>query len=161
MWPLVAKIEMRAPRAEDADLLAATLRPADRDEVEACTGLSAAEAIRLALRVSSLAWAIEIDDRLAILGGVRAISILEGTGSPWMLATVQVEHFPGALTKIGMQYCGVSLSEFPHLINFVDARNTKAIRWLRRLGFQLDAEPIPYGHAQLPFYRFEMRSSHV
>ena len=48
------------------------------------------------------------------------------------------------------------LSRYDELYNYVDARNTQAIRWLRWLGFTImDTEP--YGLCGLPFHRFEMR----
>jgi hypothetical protein len=52
------------------------------------------------------------------------------------------------------------LSLFPVLENMVDARNTKSIKWLKRLGFTF-GPPLPHPHSGLPFYPFEMRQDHV
>jgi RimJ/RimL family protein N-acetyltransferase len=46
-------------------------------------------------------------------------------------------------------------NEFSHLENFVDARNARSIRWLRRLGFSI-REPRRMGLSDVTFYRFEM-----
>jgi len=48
------------------------------------------------------------------------------------------------------------LAGYSHLENWVDARNTKAINWLRWLGFTVH-DPVPFGVAGLPFHRFDMR----
>ena len=45
--------------------------------------------------------------------------------------------------------------QFPFMFNYVDARHTDAIRWLKWLGFEFD-EAAPYGPFDLPFYRFTM-----
>ena len=42
------------------------------------------------------------------------------------------------------------------LVNWVDDRNTCAIRWLKWMGFTIH-EPEPYGVANLPFRRFDMK----
>ncbi len=48
------------------------------------------------------------------------------------------------------------LDLFPHLQNYVDARNEISIRWLKWLGFRFDPKPVPYGIWGLPFLRFQM-----
>jgi hypothetical protein len=49
------------------------------------------------------------------------------------------------------------LKAFPHLVNFVHAKNTTSVRWLRRLGFTLH-EAVPYGALGEPFHPFELRA---
>lgn len=41
------------------------------------------------------------------------------------------------------------------LVNYVDARNVSAIRWLAWLGFTIDSA-VPYGVQGLPFHKFHM-----
>ena len=48
------------------------------------------------------------------------------------------------------------LATYPLLRNYVDERNTMAIRWLEWLGFEI--LPVePFGVEGLPFHPFEMR----
>jgi hypothetical protein len=150
---------MRAPRRADIADLVANLRPGDRDELDASSAGDPHEAVRLALAISPHRWAFEVGGRLVILGGVTAVSLVGGIGSPWMLATNSASG--GVLTRVGKQYRDLALGLYPVLMNYVDARNTTSIRWLRRLGFSIADEPVPYGPRGLPFYKFELRSDHV
>ncbi len=154
----MANVIVRDPRPGDVLALVADMRPADYDEVAASSAQTVLASVEHGLAVSAHRWAVDIDGQLALLGGVRTVSLLEGVGSPWLLGTRRVERFPGALTKLGIQYSDVSLRAFPYLFNYVDARNVKAIRWLRRIGFTMGDEPVPYGPQNMPFYRFEMRN---
>jgi len=46
---------------------------------------------------------------------------------------------------------------YDKLENYVDARNTKAINWLKWLGFQFADETVPYGMLKMPFYKFWLK----
>lgn len=142
----------------DIHTLAANMREADRLEVMASHGPDLEEGVRQSLQVSSHMWAVDIDGQLAILGGIAVHNLLEGIASPWLLGTKTLEQHPGVLIREGGYYLNVAKSLYPYLFNYVDARNTKAQRWLRRVGFKFDQEPVPFGVLQLPFYRFEMRN---
>ena len=50
------------------------------------------------------------------------------------------------------------LEIFPHVVNFVDARDRLPVRWLKWLGFELDPEPVANGPFGTPFYRFELKT---
>lgn len=152
---------MRAPREEDIDALVSDMRPLDRQELEASHGADIRDAVVQALKVSPHRWAMEKNGQLALLGGFAVISLLGGTASPWMLGTTVALRAPAALTRIAVEYVTDALGRYPHMINYVDARNTPSIRWLRRLGFTVSEQATPYGAQCLPFYRFEMRRTHV
>lgn len=154
----MAEILVRPPRRADIPVLVANLREADRQELEAARGGEPHEAVRSALALSSHRWAMDVDGNLGLVGGIVTVSLLNGIGSPWLLGTTELDRIPGALTKIGLRYRDVALGLFPELVNYVDARNVKAIRWLKRLGFTVSDTPVPYGVSRLPFYRFELRS---
>jgi hypothetical protein len=149
---------VRAPRRADIAQLAATLRPADRAELEASHPGDPLDAIRHALAVSPHRWAMEVDGQLALLGGVAPVSLVGGIGSPWLLGSTVLERKGGVLTRVCLGYRDLALGLYPHLVNYVDARNATSIRWLRRLGFEVADTPTPYGPKGLPFYRFELRS---
>lgn len=141
----------------DVAALVADMRPADRLELEASHGADPQKAVQRAVDISTISWAVEAGGALIMLGGVAPVSMLGGVGSPWMLGTNLLDRSPGALTRVGVQYLQVVKGLYPELENYVDARNVKSIRWLRRLGFKISPAPIPYGPQGLPFYRFEMK----
>lgn len=149
---------MRWPTLADIEHLAANLRACDRRELEASHGPDMLAAVQHAVAVSTHCWAMIVGGELALIGGAAPVSLLGGIGSPWMLGAEHLDRVPGALTRMGKEYRDICLAAYPHLVNYVDARNVKSLRWLRRIGFQIAAEPIPYGPFRMPFYQFEMRS---
>ena len=96
------------------------------------------------------------DERLvAIFGVVKLGPILSPMAAPWLLGTPLLTHHTGDLVRLSRQYVAAWREHYPLLVNFVDARNTASIRYLKAVGFTLD-EPAPFGHAGLPFHRFHM-----
>jgi hypothetical protein len=157
----VADVLVRAPRRADIAELVANLRAGDRAELEASNPGDPHDAVRHALAVSPHRWAMEVDGQLALLGGVSPVSLVGGIGSPWLLGTTVLERRGGVLTRVCLGYRDLALGLYPVLVNYVDARNATSIRWLKRLGFSIADEPVPYGPKGLPFYRFELRSDDV
>jgi hypothetical protein len=150
-------ITHRAPREGDAERLEAGLRSADRAEVAAAHGDRIAQVIRHSIAVTPDCIVSEADGELLCIWGTAPVSLLSDEGIPWLLGTNRIYRHSGLLTKTAKGYFQHALTIYSRLENYVDARNTASIRWLKRLGFALD-EPRPYGVAGLPFHRFEMRS---
>lgn len=150
-------VVVRPPTRADIGTLVAHLRPGDRQELEASNGGDLHDAVRHALHISAHRWAMDIDGELALLGGVAVVSLLTGTASPWLLGTTVLDARGGVLTRVGLRYRDLASGLYPHLVNYVDARNVKSIRWLKRLGFTVAAEPVPHGPKGMPFYKFELR----
>lgn len=153
----MAETTIRPARPEDADTLLRGLRQCDRREAEATVGAANVEAaMHASLESSLVAWAAEVDGELAAVFGVAALSVLNGIGVPWMMGTDLLDRMPRAVIENTRAYIPRMLVLFPHLTNFVDARNQRSIRLLRWLGFEIrPAEP--FGAQGLPFHRFEMR----
>lgn len=153
---MAVDIEIRLATPDDVEQLIVDLREADRQELIA-SGENPAEAVRRSVRESVWAVAIRFDGVLASLTGLAPIDGLLGSrASPWMLGTPHVDKYPSMIVRIGRWYCGVMLEQYPHLLNFVDARNTRSIRWLRRLGFTIHPAYV-FGGRSHPFHLFEMR----
>jgi hypothetical protein len=74
-------------------------------------------------------------------------------GIPWLLATDKAFDFPAMFLIEGRQFFRENTGEFGTLVNYVDARNTKSIRWLAKIGFVIH-EAEPFGKLGLPFHRF-------
>lgn len=149
-------VDLRAPRAGDVEAVVAALRPADAAECAALVGAErAAGAIAASLERSALAWTAEADGQVLAVLGVTPLNMLAGVGAPWLMATAGVERHRGALIRLAPSYIARMLAAFPHLRNVVDARNTRSIAWLRRIGFRIGA-PVPVGVAGLPFHPFAM-----
>lgn len=136
------------------------VRQADRDEVLASSGLPMDQVLGKCVSLSQMAWAGLVDSEVACLFGVRGQSMLSLVGVPWLIGTDLIEAHAKPFLRRNRKMVGVMLDRYPHLVNFVDVRNTKAKQWLEWLGFTL-YEPIPHGAYQMPFHPFDMKANHV
>jgi hypothetical protein len=154
----VAKVRFRELQAGDVAFLAANLRDADRVELVGTRGpdVRFEDAISRAVLLSSHTWVAAGDDHEPIaIFGVAPVSMLNGIGSPWFLSTDRAYKHPRTLVSEGRRYLARMRESYFSLVNYVDVRNDKSIRWLRRMGFTIHP-PIPYGVEGEPFHRFTM-----
>jgi hypothetical protein len=158
----VGKVETRWPTAQDVADLVRDLRDADRAELVATIGedVDAVGAMQYVVEHSSHAWSIVVNGRLSMIGGLFPMSNLlcDDAAQPWMMATKTMERMPGTLMRVGLRYLQVMRGCYPRLSNHVDARNTRSIRWLKRIGFTVHDHTVPFGPYGLPFHPFEMNS---
>lgn len=152
----MAKVTFRPPVVEDAARLAHTMRPLDYDEMVAASGPDVEQSLFDALRVSTHAWAADYKGELLALFGFAPYGLLSDTAAPWCIATPELTRVPGMLARSAARYFASVRLLYPRLVNYVDARNTPSIRWLKAMGFEVSEEAELVGYAQLPFYRFEM-----
>jgi hypothetical protein len=153
----VAEIVIRPTQPGDAAQLFAHLRASDLAECQAYGQPDIAAGIEASVRRSMLCWTGLADGELAAIIGVAPVNVLTGMGSPWMLGTPLLDRHQRVLVRRTPEYIARMLQAFPHLVNFVHARNTTSVRWLRRLGFTLH-EAVPYGPLGEPFHPFELRA---
>jgi hypothetical protein len=136
--------------------LAPRVRASDCAEVWATGRHTPAEALQLSVDFSVASIAALADGVPFCIFGVAPRSPLSETGIPWLLGSDDLVTYRRPFLRQGRMYVGAMLSLFPHLENYVDARNTTSIEWLKWLGFDIMPEE-PFGIYRLPFHRFEMR----
>lgn len=154
---MAAEVVIRALRDGDIEALLANMRQPDIDEVTAAVG-DLEHAVVESVKASSLLAAADINGELACIFGCAPLGGMLGTqAAPWMLGTDTLDKYPLVLMKHCGPYVEAMQARYPHLLNYVDARNTRSIRWLKRMGFTF-RPAVPYGVAQLPFHLFERRS---
>ena len=138
---------------DDIEAIAAVARQADREEMLACASATVAECLCVGLGQSLRAWVIESGGMpLAAVGDALAGI---GIGVPWMVTTDHIASDPRGFLRASKAVLAEMLQRHHQLINYVDARNVAAVRWLAWLGFTID-EAVPYGPQGLPFHKFHM-----
>jgi len=147
--------ELRIVQPTSAHLLelAATMRAADRLEVDAL-GFSPQAALEASLRVSSWAAAALINGHVAALYGVAedsGSSFLAPTGVAWLLTGEAVDRWPLTFWRASKVVLRGMLERYPRLANCVDARHLSALSYLRRLGFRV-LPAVPFGVQGEPFH---------
>lgn len=151
-------VSIREAAKADADWFAPRLREADRAELLASSGAGIAAGLRSAILYSDHAAFVAESETLgpiALFGFARR-GLAADRAAPWCVGTTGLTRRGKALTLHGRAYCRRTLDAFPLLENWVDVRNTAAIRWLAAIGFQFD-DPAPHGVEGLPFMRFWMK----
>lgn len=141
---------------EDIAAIEPLVRQADRDEITGALGIPMADALRDGITDSRKASKIVVDGLVVAVFGDAPYSLLGGLGVPWLISTIHVEQYPKAFLAVCKPEVAEMLTRHVDLVNFVDVRNTVAIRWLKWLGFQFD-DPAPYGPRGMLFQRFWMR----
>lgn len=136
------------------------MRQGDRDEVAASSGRSPFEALEFSLTRSTVARTVLVDGVPAGIFGCGDLNILARSGAPWLLGTDDLGRAPMAFLRTSVDWRDKLFERYDVLRNLVDDRNVASIRWLKWLGFKF-SEPIPIGHAGLPFRLFELRAADV
>jgi len=151
-------VDVRAPRDGDAEALAAGMRAQDVAELHACGRVDLVDVVRQSIACSTLCWTATVDGEIAaVLGVTRHGTVLAPIGVPWMLGTDLVPRHRRSLARLTPTYIDRMLQVAPHLLNYVHARNTVAVQWLKRTGFHLHPAQ-PHGPHGEPFHLFEMRA---
>jgi len=141
--------------AEDVASILPFVRQADIDEITEALGIPMDEALHDAITGSLNAKKIVVDGLVVAVFGDAVYSILGSVGVPWLISTIHVEKHARAFLKVCKPEVQGMLTRHQHLMNYVDARNTSAIRWLKWLGFNF-GPAIPYGARRFPFHPFTL-----
>lgn len=140
-------IEIIPALAEHARPLAANLRHADCCEVQ-LIGMTPLECVRASIHWSMEAWTALEDGAPIACWGIVATSLLGQVGYPWLLTTPGVERNRVRFLRENRAWLDHALEIFPRLEAVVDARYTRAHRWLRKLGFTIHYDE-PFCMAEL------------
>lgn len=129
------------------------MRGPDRAEIAASGVSDALAAVHASVGVSLWSYAARVDGELACLFGVVATNLLRAEGSPWLLGTKVMDRNPVAFMRLAPFFVEEMLGTFSYLHNYVDARNIRAVKWLKHAGFTIhEARPVqPDGFLFHPF----------
>jgi hypothetical protein len=150
------KAQIVAALPEHIEAIANHVREADREELWEASCSTPQAVMERALMVSSRAWTGLIDGVPVCMFGAAPVSSLSETGRPWMVGTDHLDRHSKLFLRRCRHTVAAMLEDFPVLENYVDARNVRAIEWLRWLGFTF-SEPESMGPFGKPFIKFEMR----
>lgn len=119
------------------------LRAQDEVEVRLMSKKAPMEAIEASVGLSDEAYIGYIDGKPEAVFGLA--SMHPGVGSPWFVGTDAVVANAREWLGVAIVWLDRMNTIYPTLTNIVHRKNTKAVRWLRWMGFQFINEPVP-GH---------------
>lgn len=113
--------------------------------------------LRQSFRHSLIAKSAFVDGDVACMWGMTA-DILSDIGSPWLVTSAAVERLPLAFLHEARREVEAMLCMKRRLENIVAAAYTRAVRFLRLLGFTI-GDIIEVGPAKTPFHRFSIEAA--
>ncbi|MGP5331941.1 phage protein Gp13 family protein [Pseudomonas helleri] len=131
------------------------VRQADIDEITEALGIPVERALYEAVQGSLNARKIVVNGEVVAVFGDAVYSLLGSVGVPWLISTIHVEKHAKAFLKVCKPEVQGMLTRHQNLLNYVDVRNTAAIRWLKWLGFSF-GPAAPYGARRFLFHPFTM-----
>lgn len=141
--------------------IAVNLRADDFDEVFAISGKSPHYDIIDSWQNSLRKWVIlnNHGEAVAVLG-IRPIgNMFSDIGLPWLVGTDELTKMKKFFVKVSKPIINEMCKHFKLLVNLVDSRYTKAVRWLKWCGFTFeDAKIVDTFYSDVPFHKFYMRS---
>lgn len=152
----IAKV--RPARLEDAAALAPRLRAADLAELSALSTRSPQTTLEHGIKAGT-AYAVEL-----ATGEVVALFGVAPTGEPklgavWMLGSEGLLSIRLTFLRHSRHWLEQLFAGYSLLGNFVDARNTVHVEWLRWLGFRF-LRRVHLGKKGEAFYEFVKMKSH-
>jgi len=138
---------------DEAAEIAAIVRQADLDEITEALGIEMEHGLRLCFGGSCKASKIVVDGKIVAVFGDSIHDVQQSIGVPWLISTIHVDKRAKPFLRVCKDEVAEMLTRHATLVNYVDVRNTQAIRWLRWLGF-IFSDPAPYGPKGLPFMMF-------
>jgi hypothetical protein len=146
-------LKSRNSLSTDPTKLAPKIRPEDIAEIAASSGSTPLQALEMGLTFSDDPKTITLDDEPVAMFGVCR-SATPGIGWCWMLCSDEIEKHQVQFLRRGRELIREVNADYDLIGNFVDARNTVHIRWLRWLGFTFIKLHQDWGVERRPFYEF-------
>ena len=150
--------KLARPTAEIIREFSAEIAEEDAAEVLAVGHGSVPEAIEISVVGSRDTYAWIVDDRPICLFGIGADTFLTTDEySPWLLATPTIRRYPVFFARSSRKVVDVWRRRYGAMRNYVDARHTRAVRWVQWMGFQV-SPAFPMGVDGALFHEFQMEA---
>ena len=146
---------MRGATLDDCYDLAPKLRKEDLKEIKANANIQPKDALIKGFQLSEVPVAIFNDkEEIVCMLGCCPTDI-RSTAIVWLLASDDLKKdIPYRFLKHSRGVTEIFQKRYPVLYNFVDARNTLHIKWLKWCGFTFIKKHFDYGYEKRLFYEF-------
>lgn len=140
--------------------IAKNLRKSDAMEVQAASGIAPLEAIESSIERSYESGVILKDEVPQLVYGI-CLEDDEGTSAvPWMLSKDTINEWRREFLNLSCSFIRNWSSYYRNIYNYVDARNTVSIRWLKWMGFDQTHVIHQFGFEGRPFVCMERCAIH-
>ena len=138
---------------KEAKYLATRLRQEDIDECKASANVKPLDALTMGVQHSHLPFAVYNNKHnpVMIMG---VIPQGKNLGMVWLLSSPEINNMSLTFLRHCKEVLKCYNSTFPILYNYIDARNTLHLKWLKWLGFQFIKVHQNFGYEQRKFIEF-------
>lgn len=150
-------IEFISTTPAHIEQLASAIRKDDLNEVRASSGTGAYEAISVCVKASAEPITALYEGDVLCIFGIAKTTFLSKSAAPWMLGSRVLDRHKKSFLIYSKRYIEEARKDYPHMVNYVDSRYIKAVRWLKWLGFDM-VENAVMGYDGVMFHKFEMRT---
>ena len=148
-------VEFLKPTDRLINHVADDMRRSDVDEVWASHRHSPRDALHSSVNASDFSAVVVAHGEPYAVLGLSMINLLLGHGAPWLLSTNQAVKSKREFITLVPDVIGEMFTHCTVLRNYVHVKNVDSIRWLKRIGFTLEA-PVKYGRGGEFFHEFYM-----
>lgn len=149
---------VRAFEPSDVEFILNDLHYDVIEEVENSPYAHPREALLRSVQVSADVQTGLLEGEPIVIFGVGVQSLFSDTGVPWMFVTNGVQRCSTTFIRQSRAVVDGWRSRYRYLGNYVDARNTLAVRWVQWMGF--DIQPVQtVGEKRIPCYLFSAGKS--
>ena len=89
-----------------------------------------------------------------LVWGWDEIPGVKDTAVIWMVSTPAINEHASSFAPVSRVMIETVNSYYPFLTNYIDARNTRHIRWLKWLGFEQLRRIDKFGPESRPFFEY-------
>lgn len=143
----MGKLTFLPATAEHARYLAPRLRVADSIEVRDVSGMDPETALLDSIVRSEWAFTAVLYGRPVAAFGVVPGPLLSCVGIAWFLGTRRCALCPRRMVTVGRRAVATMLKSYSEVVNCIDARYEKAVRWAHLIGFEIGAPLVPPGRS--------------
>ena len=148
---------IREATAADIVAVASNCRPEDERECVSAYGMGTEAAYLVSFYTSAAASFYTLYDAegpVVIFGAAPHPHMNEGVGPAFMMSTPRIRKHLRAVLLDTSEWFALLHRRFPVLTNYVDARNTTHVAWLRRAGASLSPPTTEFAVDGSPFHSF-------
>lgn len=145
-------ITTRRSLHNDPVVVAPKLRESDLIEIKKSTGQGPLEVLSQGFLISEHCWTMLVDGAPEAMFGLAPYEI--GKYRPWFLSSYETVKHKQEFLSVSKERVDRFKELVPFMENFVDADNDVAVRWLEKIGFEIDVQPVIMGVSSSLFYRF-------
>ena len=149
------ELEFVKATREHAELLAPVMRKEDAAEIKASGDYAPFEGIMASIDASDEAWAAFMGDEIACIFGVVQHPKDPAVGIPWLLTSNNIEKYPKKFFIASKYWLLRFQRQYPKLVQMVDARYSRALKWANRCGFAIHV-PKTWGVEDRDFHPITM-----